>query len=171
MKKILSTALCMLLFIGCSSPEKKAQKLVQSKLKETMNDPKSYESVKFSELDSTFTSLSDDSTFNALFNKAKFYLNRSESLMREADLLLSFENNYFERKKKLMDESGLYLDSAKMFRPLYEKAEKNFVPQHNGWAITHTFRGNNAMGAKILNTYLFTFNKKITEITDARSID
>lgn len=171
MKKILFIALSALLLLSCSSNEKKAQKLVQSKLKETMNDPKSYESVKFSELDSIFTTVSDDSLINSLFNKADIYLKTAESLMRKADLMLSFEPDYFANKQSLMDEAGRQLDSAKVFRAQYDELSAKFVPKHKGWAITHTFRGNNAMGAKILNTYLFTFDKDITEITDARSID
>ncbi len=171
MKKIMFFTLSAMLLIACSSPEKDAQKLIKSSLMETMNDPKSYESVKFSELDSIFTSVETDSALNVLFRNARRQLDKSESLMRESNRILSFEPNYVERKKKLMDEAKLYLDSAETFRTSYEKAVANFVPQHKGWVMGHTFRGNNAMGAKILNTYLFTFNKEITEITDVRSVD
>lgn len=89
-----------------------------------------------------------------------------------ADAMSYFENNYAEKNAKIMDESKLYLYSAEMFRPIYEKvAKKEFVPQHKGWVVTHPLRGNNAMGAKILNIYLFEFNKELTEITDIKSID
>ena len=37
---------------SCTSPEKKAQKLIKQQLKETLNNPKSYEPVNFGSLDS-----------------------------------------------------------------------------------------------------------------------
>ena len=47
------------LVIGCTSPEKGAQKLIAKHLQETLNDWGSYEPVKFSSLDSAFTSVQE----------------------------------------------------------------------------------------------------------------
>jgi len=50
-------------------------------------------------------------------------------------------------------------------------AKSKFVPQFNGFVMTHSFRGKNALGALILNTYRFEFNKAIDSITSAVNVE
>ena len=54
-KSILTIAALSFLIISCSSPEKKAKKLIEGHLSKNMNDFKSYEPVEFSKLDSSFS--------------------------------------------------------------------------------------------------------------------
>ena len=44
-----------LTLVGCNSNENKAQKLIEDYLSKNLNDASSYESIEFSELDSTFS--------------------------------------------------------------------------------------------------------------------
>ena len=59
MEKMLFLLMIQGLVIGCTSPKKEAQKLITKHLQETLNDWDGYEPVKFSSLDSAFTSVQE----------------------------------------------------------------------------------------------------------------
>ena len=62
MKKILIYILLILLS-ACTTPEKKAKKLIESELYLTLNDFKSYEPVSYSSLDSLYSTYEMDSLY------------------------------------------------------------------------------------------------------------
>ena len=69
MKKMLFLLMALGLVIGCTSPEKEAQKLITKHLQETLNDWDSYESVKFSSLDSAFTSVQENEHYAVAYHR------------------------------------------------------------------------------------------------------
>ena len=46
-----------------------------------------------------------------------------------------------------------------------------FIPKFNGYIMNHTFRGKNALGALVLNSYRFNFNKSVDSITRVTNIE
>lgn len=169
MKKILCSLITGLLLQSCtSSPEDRAKELIKNHLYETLNDDKSYESVSYGELDSIYTSIKDDSIyrrsnlqydiFYSLFqSNEKFYHE-----YKHDDYMVSYCDN-------LVDEMHIYLDSMKFYAAIKDSIEKSFNPEFKGYAITHRFRANNALGNKILSLYVFYFDKDITKIV--RTVD
>ena len=51
MKKLLLFSVCMAILCSCNSNQKKAERLVKQYMKENLDDYKSYEPIKFSELE------------------------------------------------------------------------------------------------------------------------
>lgn len=161
---------CLFAFSCSVSNEKKAQKLIGEKLKETLHDYSSYESVKFGTLDTVYTSILEDTAYTSFEDKLSSYTRLAESALSEADMYSEMSGSYYGKKFDLAMKTSLsYQDSIKLLKPIIDSLEKFFVPKQAGWRMTHTFRSNNAIGAKILTEYLFFFDKDLTKITDYKN--
>jgi len=143
--RITLCAILAFLVIGCSpSNEKKAQKLIAAELKQSLNDYSSYESVSYGTLDSVFNSLLEDTVY---FSK-------------KMDL---------ERYQVLVPIEPKYQDSINALKPYVDSVEQAFKPKLVGWRMSHKFRSNNALGAKVLGEYLFFFDTELTKITETKT--
>lgn len=162
-----------LLVISCSpSNEKKAQKLIGQTLKGTLHDYSSYEPVKFGTLDSVFTSIIEDDAYYSVESKLEEYTRKGESALNEADMYSEMKGSYYDKKYDNAMKAALsYQDSIKLLKPIIDSLEKSFVPQHVGWRMKHTFRSNNAMGAKTLGTMMFFFDIDLNKITEYKEVD
>ena len=154
MKRILLIA-SMALICSCSkSNEDKAKELIESKLKLTMNDWSSYESVEYGKLDSTIYSYNDiygvvyDAKFESLKSDHKYFLEMWE-----------------DGNKAYEDSSELCIKKMKLLLREQEDSMKSFKPKFDGWKLRHTYRGKNAVGAVIINTTIFYFDKDISKVT------
>jgi hypothetical protein len=167
MRKIaLITVVLATVLFGCTSPEKKAQKLIEEKLQEILNDPKSYEPVSFGSLDSAFTSVYENLDYIRINAKYTVYSGNVED---------KSNYEYFDEDKiKYVVDFELWqseIDTAKKYIAVLEKMEKEFIPEFKGWSMTHKLRAKNAMNATILGEYIFWFDKDITKIIDYKKKD
>ena len=151
---------------SCTNPEKKAQKLIKQQLKETLNDPKSYEAVNFGKLDSAFTLIKENLDYIEANAGYEVY---SQSTLDKSNY------EYFDSYKlKYVVDFDLWnaeIDTAKKYLAILEKMESEFIPEFKGWSMTHKLRAKNAMGAVILNEYIFYFDKDITKIINVENLD
>ena len=165
MKKLLLITIVIALTSCGSSNQDKAEKLVKNYLKEKMNDPSSYESVSFSPLDSTFTKY--DSTVEA--SKLKMLVSQcsyqADSLKVEATYLKG------QNKIDMLNNVLAKTREAIKYDSIYNVDKENYKGQFNGWVTIHSYRGSNAMGAKILVKTAFFFNPDITKITETTSLN
>ena len=157
MKKIVYVLIAglTLILVACNSNEKNAKKLIKDYLNKNLNDASSYEPVEFSKLDSTFSNFYFSSEGEKLTNQKEFAHNRAFELQIE-DVL---GNN-----TKIQDSIKIYNQIEEESEKLYREKEKNYKGEFIGWKMTHKYRAKNGLGAKILGTSTFTFNKDITEI-------
>ena len=164
-------ALMAMIFVcSCSkSPEQKAQSLIKSKLKETLHDPKSYESVKFSTLDSVYTTLEDNLEYLILKKKFDWAYKKAQEFLSETKIY-SGSRFYRDEFRDALKGAEMMSDSMTVYVPILEKMEKEFVPEFNGWKMEHSFRSNNAMGAKTLGSYVFYFNNELKEIIEYKEL-
>lgn len=169
MKVKLFILISILLTVGCASPEKKAQKLIKDNLITNMNDPKSYESVSFESLDSSFTDIETDPQMNALFEKSQYFLREAKEKEAEYESIYVYDQQTISEKRKISDEWGAALDSANYYSDEMKEYHRNFKSVFNGWKMSHTFRGKNSFGATIKNTSVFYFDKDLTQVTDVIS--
>lgn len=162
MKNILYALLACIILVSCSvSPEKKAQKLIEKQLQESLHDWKSYESVKFGTLDSVYTDTLDDSVYLHALARFEAYKDIRD---KKAD-------EYFITHSELLQKQVLELaDSVEKYSLIKDSIEKVFEPQFNGWSMNHTFRANNANGNKVIGHHLYTFDKKLIRILDSEDI-
>lgn len=155
-------------FTGCSSNEKKAQKLINQKLRLTLHDYSSYESVQFGKLDSTYSTVKDTPEYREALEK-------SEQLQKEAMMELTKIKMYQELfLYELAMEGALHCkminDSSLHYYQICIKLKELFIPEFIGFNITHTFRTNNSSGNKVIAHYKYYFDKDITKIIKEEDI-
>ena len=162
---------CIFAFSCTVSNEKKAQKLIGEKLKETLHDYSSYESVKFGTLDSVFSTVMDDTTY--IFIKLKYdsLLTETKEALEEVKQYEGMYSSYYRvRFNMALSEARRYVDSAKIYEPVIDNIEKSYLPFHKGWSMTHSFRSNNAMGNKTIGHFQYFFDLDLTKINDSNDI-
>jgi hypothetical protein len=66
------------ILVSCTTPEGKAKKAIKEKLKITLHDFKSYESVEFGTLDSLFSDVTSSSEYEVLNSKYEAWIRQAE---------------------------------------------------------------------------------------------
>lgn len=143
MKKICFLLLASVLLYACGEKtnEDKARERIEKHLKESMNDWDSYEFVDMRYLDSVF--LVNNERISNIHFKLRY---RQDSLMNAIELKMANEKGDFETASKCQN----IIDSL-----VRTKYNKEFV----GWETDFTFRGNNKLGAKVINTLRVQLDK------------
>lgn len=163
-----------LLFISCNQEFKKTSKdimreNIEDKFIESLNDPSSYEFVSLENIDTVFTKqyysnmlvdakteLSKMSNYDAVIaqNKKDAAEFRSYGSQYESDALKSDQMS--EKLTKLRNKSQ---ELVKSFEDKYNAANQNEILN-----ITADlkFRANNALDAKIINTYRFYLSDSLS---------
>ena len=161
----------VMLITNCSvSDEKKAQSLIKSYLKENLNNPKSYEPIRFSTLDSVFTLLEHDRDYH--ISKVMFDLYNEEhgEIMRELRIYSGVRGQRDVNEMALQRASAV-VDSMRVMSERITRIRNEFVPQFVGWQMEHEMRATNTMNALVKSTYVFYFDKEIAKIEDVEQID
>lgn len=160
----------LMLLAGCSqTPEEKAQELITEELKMRLDDPSSYESVKFGTLDSVMTNIYNDPEIMAVEDKRTSFTRRTIAYLDKATYyqnegLLSIYQFYLDSIKLMKDSSELVSFELQTMR-------ENFKPKFVGWKMTHTFRAKQAGQDKKIEERIAYFDKEFTKLLDIRAID
>lgn len=163
MKKILLfLAVGAIISTACSpSKEDKAKKLVEESLKKTMKDWSSYEFVEMSKPDSTFTTYFSTSEYDSL-SKIE---NDLELKKIDLDVNSGYPDIYGKTRCREMTDSIPVIEQLiGDTKNKIEIGQKNFKRQFSGWYTKFTYRGNNSLGAKVIEKANYYFDKDITEI-------
>lgn len=148
--------------IGCSTPEKKAEKLIKEYMQTNLKDPASYEPVSFGKMDSLFEPYIATKEGRELFDLSGitgFYGQKTSKLrMQIATAKTRKELDVLE------DSINYYLDKAKEYEKLFDENDKNYTGEFVGWVMEHKYRAKNGFGALDLGEENIYFNKDITEI-------
>lgn len=159
MKKLLLSLFITLSILSCTSPKDKAEKLIERYLKETLDDPTSYESVNFSNLDSLFTTpYQTNDEYRKYFdlwseNESEFSIAPDSTIsMRSGEELVI--------SQKIAKECDLKMDSIR----------KKFTKEFIGWEMKHSYRLKNELGQKKIYLFSFKFDKDVTTIMSKEEI-
>ncbi len=163
MKQLLCLLSLVVILSSCSkSPEQKAKDLIKEEMKKSMNDFSSYEPVEYGKLDSAITpidtfgdSISYNSALQTMENAKKEMIEFADTKSIAAD----YQNKYDKGKKES--------DSLKI---VIDKKIKEYKPVFKGWVMVHKFRGKNKLGALVLNSIIYEFDKEITKIVDVTNL-
>lgn len=165
-KKLLLSALALFAIVGCNktpTAQELAEEAVKEYLMTNLNDPKSYESVSFSPLDTIFTRFEDEAIakdYSTAKFKVKFY----------SDLKSDSEYDQYIRNHPEVhadDSIAHYQALVDANKDAYDQAEQSFVPAIDVMWMTHEYRANNKMGALIKSRVDFYFdeNMNITQVS------
>ena len=166
MKQLLLVALIAVTLVSCSkSPEQKAKDLIKEEMKKSMNDFSSYEPVEYGKLDSVRTTF-----FSAEETMIDYWINKSKEDLQKM-------NDYIDFKIGDKDDFNFYkeqdLKDIHMADSLNKKVEKEkaaFKPEFKGWVMAHKFRGKNKLGALVLNSNIYEFDKEVTKIVEVTNL-
>lgn len=192
MKK--SSILLCLLFILCNSYSQqnslllnKAKTLIKKQLFLTINDFNSYQPVSYSKVDKLYTSPSGNEQIVKEYKELNAYkdatgtwskflsLNDTTKTDTVCNIVMKLGNSASE--KKLYTEAQEYYKIASniQFYRLYQiiilKSLHEFKPEFIGMKVIHKYRSKNPLGAYILKTSEFRFNKNMTTILEVVDLD
>lgn len=135
------------------TPEQKYKKAISAFLSTSMHDYSSYQPVEYAKLDSSY-SFYENSDVYKHDNKRENAIQAESKGLDESNLTLKQKS---EKLKKIIDSAQFYM--AKMKRD-----RKSFVPEFNGFKITHKYRGKNVLGALVLNNSVFYLDTTLTKV-------
>lgn len=164
MKKILFLLTISISFFSCVlNDQQKAEKAVKDYLKTNLNNPKSYESVDFGKLVRNYVQFEETDESLSCLAKMK-QLDDKIQLEKETYDKLQIDNIVWNSKKSKhgLTESNLRQknnnEEYEKAKIQYNKKKSCYVKKQKGWAISHTFRGQNVYGAIITETKYFELN-------------
>lgn len=151
MKTILAFTLSIFV-LSCQpeSNQKKAEKAVTEHLKTVLNDPKSYEPVKFDSLRNDSTKIEEDKEYMLADNGYRLYKKLFDKLNDESKFSTSSDD-----LKVDVEFMQKYIDSMKVFTKRIDSISKSFKPQFIGYSIHHSYRAKNKMNALVLEDDIF----------------
>ena len=163
---------CALAVSSCTfTRQQKAESLVKSYLNEHLNDPHSYESVSFLNVDTVFKKyeVSDPEGIGYYKNyedvKLKEYTD--EDLM---DKELKKDDMNWKNYNRWERESKILTVQVKKWEDFFEAKNKGYKGPIQCFKIFHTYRAKNGFGALGLETSEFTIDSAFTKVTYADQI-
>jgi len=174
MKVHVSVLAIIFILVSCSSPEGKAKKAIKEKLKMTLHDFKSYEPVKFGNLDSLFSDVNSSAEFVALSSKHDAWNRQAEK---------EHKNDQEEIQKAINDGNSNHIpiinefslvprcnDSAEVYAVKMQALKDSYRPRFIGWSMTHLYRAKNLGGNYRLANESFYFDIDLTKVVGSIDI-
>lgn len=153
MKKVLALLFAVAIVLCGCTDTMKAKRLAKNYLKKNSNDGK-IEIVEWGELEEhTYV---DDWDKKMLKMECDNWLKEAES---EMDMYDIYKIGDRDEAMIHLELSEMYANKADSVNKLIEKTEVKTYPMHK---IIVKYRGNNALGAKVLDEDVLYFNEKIT---------
>ena len=149
MKQFALLSLLSLISVSCAvTPQQKAEKAVKEYMLEVLDNPKAYEPISFTPVDTVYSGY--DSITDSLYG---VYREASSSYRLEKEL---YEDEYESFIKKYyierMQKSQRTIDSLQSYA---DSVESNFVPRPLYLSLFHTYRAENKFGAIVKESHFF----------------
>lgn len=166
MKHFICILVAALLLCSCEkSNEDKAKDVIKQHLKESLNDWNSYEPVKFSSLDSTFTRSTEDTFIKGAIEQFEYWQKKADSYQKNMKVFNALSSSFGKEQYAIASSDyNNAVDSMKFFSDKYKEALANFTPEFIGFEMQHKFRANNALGNKVITSNKYYFDTDITII-------
>lgn len=171
-KGIIIPFIFSIVFFSCSiSNEKKAKKLISDTLYTHMDDYSSYESIEFSNLDSAFTSLDD----NTLYIESLELIKEFNNIMKEDVRLLKHqaENRYIYSANDMLETHNrveIYKKKVDSCFIIIDSIETKFKPEFIGFQMSHRFREKARTGNFRNTNLLFLFDAEVKEVVNIKEL-
>ncbi len=157
MKKTILGLTVLMAVVSCKkNPENQVKDNVEKFMTEKMDDPKSYESVKFGKLDSLFSPF-DETKEGVKLKQEEDSLSKRET---ELDERIDVTESIPELTKIQEESKAITARRSQIVDLMLEKSLKykgNFI----GFKTKHSFRGKNKMGALVLDSCTVIFDKNL----------
>lgn len=171
MKKLFITMVAVImasLFFSCEKTQEQIlQEMIEARLDSTMHNPRSYEFVSMSPIDSIMSEFKDEK--EAVLLELAISMNKAENkaLYAKADAKYTFS---YQERIGFLEQIKENNDKIDSLTAKYIDKRDSYVPHITGYYSNFKFRGQNEFGAIVLNEYKVLFNKELSEITDMQPI-
>ncbi len=151
-----------LIFItGCSNQteltaEQKADTLIRHYLDSTLDDPRSYEAVKFEKMDTVMTDYRDDPGYYEL------------PVFGSSQAITDMGNNF--QDYELKDSQGYYDHMDKLRQLAIDSLAMIHKPKVKWYRIVHTFRARNSYNALVLHTMEFNIDTGLNQVLRTKNL-
>lgn len=143
--------LCIIAACNSSTPQQKAEKAVSNYLKQTLNDPTSYQPVKFDSLQNDSSSFFNTADYKRLNDSSKKYEGIYKAIKKDGeinDMSLSDQLETLKEARVYTQKSSAYIDTMLSL-------SKSFKREKIGYTIQHSYRAKNQMNALVLKNETF----------------
>lgn len=171
MKKLLIPMIAIVMGLSFASCEKTQeqilQEMIEAKLKENMNNPKSYEFVSMSSTDSIMSKWKEELEALLMEQSVKALNSKNKRLYSQSDM-----KYLYSHKERIAFLDSVKINNNKMdsILKVYESKMNSYVPKLKGYSVLFKFRGQNEFGATVLNEYKIVLNNELTEIVKAELV-
>lgn len=153
-----------IIFISaCTSNEKKAENACKKYLNETLHDFKSYESVSWGSLDSSYTVADSSDEIKNLEYEFNIIKNDLQKRLDSMQIYGDAWRAIGEFKWRL-DFAIAKKDEMQKINNMIDSITKNWKPEFNGYKIKHTFRSKTLSGNYKISHYVFYLNKELDKV-------
>lgn len=175
MKRIIFATLAILFISSCSrfeSKQQRAQALVKSYLDSALNDPKSYENVKFTKIDTLYSIFEQSPQYFKLKEKSDSLVAAfDEWKLKNPDFDDSYGDLSHERAQYFIKMINYYSNPNIEVLKKIADMSKDFKPSFIGYKIIDQYRAKNGFGALVLHETSFKLDSGITKIIATDNIE
>ena len=171
--KLLMIAAVTIALAACSSPEKRAQKLIKEYLAEDLEFPKTYKPDEFGKLEEVYSDYKDSQAYRAFIQDVEM---SEHSILTETSNIKAYETmrqtalqyhldtrDYDEQIAKSKANVQKYEARVRKYQHKADSVRDNFVPELIGYSMEHDYKYNN--GKTVVDDYsVFIFDLDITTI-------
>ena len=179
---LMTGALALFIIVGCSSNEKKAEKLIDNYMYKHLHDYKSYEPVE-TIIDTLYNvPITDNACIQAAAQMAMHseqcdeYIEEAEDAERSMEIWSggwssTARNEWKKAARKSMEarinECVEYQELLKCAKIIVEKLPELDGKTQVGWMVKHSYRCNNRGGNSMLGTDVFFIDKEFKTILNS----
>jgi hypothetical protein len=144
--------------------QQRAEHLVKTYLDSTLNDPSSYQNVKFSKIDTMYSTFEENPDYMIAKIKADS-IDAAFSLWKTKNPDFDGIGDLSDSQTKYFIKMNDYYSNAKMEQlKICEEISKNYAPKFKGWHIINNYRAKNGFGALGLHQTEFEIDSTISKI-------
>ncbi|MDR2040553.1 MAG: hypothetical protein LBQ60_21775 [Bacteroidales bacterium] len=168
MLKSLAIVVLVIGMMSChSNPlplQEKAEILVKEWGESTYPYPNSYDSITFTQVDSLFSTYSDDPAFVFISDSIELWLSKSNIHKNKAGL---WSDKDEETAISYMRLSQLEIKYAERLIGLKDNFKARYKSEHIGWKIRNKYQVKDLYGVVETSNRLFYFDKEMNGITES----
>lgn len=156
---------------GIDQKDKDAQELIEGYLTKELKEEDNYNPVRFTKIDTLYTTVMDNKEYAALYDKFNYYVSEQKENERIRDSYEGVKGALGKSSRNLhLNRAKAYLDSARMVKPELDAAAEAFRPEFKGWQMEHVYQTTAVLGDLVVNRVKFEFDKDLTKITDVEKL-
>ena len=166
---VMTAALMASLFFSCEKTQEQVlQEMIEAKLKENMNNPKSYEFVSMGSADSIMSKWTEELEAFLLEQSAKALNSKNKRLYAQSDMKYLYSH---KERIAFLDSVKINNNKIDSILNIYKSKMDSYIPKLKGYSIIFNFRGQNEFGATVLNSYKIIFYEDFSEIKEMKQLE